>query len=87
MRSMIVVIDHPLLGLFSDLRQRTEDIAIEKLSTEAAIKAFDSGVLHRLARTDEVEHDALLFALELQTDRDKFQSQLRITGQALKIHF
>lgn len=83
MRSMIVVIDHPLLGLFSDLRQRTEDIAIEKLSAKAAIKAFDSGVLRRLARTDEVEHDALLFAPELQTDRDEFRAVVQPDGARL----
>lgn len=70
----MVVVDHPLIGLFPDLRQRTKDIAIKHLSSEAAVEAFDSGVFRWLARSDEVKHDVVPFTPQLQSGRDKLRT-------------
>lgn len=71
---MIVIIDHPLFCLFPDLRQRSEDIAIQQLSSETAVKTFNSCILRWFAWADEVKYDPMLFTPEFQPCGDELRA-------------
>lgn len=54
MGSMGIIIDPPGLDDPARHRQATEHVLVEALVAEAAVEAFNEGVLHRLAGRDVV---------------------------------
>jgi hypothetical protein len=47
-RSLGVVVEHPLLHEMAHMGQRAEQVSVEQLVAKQAVKAFDIGVLRRL---------------------------------------
>jgi len=72
MRAFFIVVSHPLMDELSDLRERVEDVGVEHLSAEGAVKAFDIGVLGRFTRLDMVEADSVILTPCCQFGGDKF---------------
>src|SRR5580658_203555 len=58
MGSVGIIIDAPRLDDPVRHRQATEHVLVEALVAEAAVEAFNEGVLHRLARRDVMPTDA-----------------------------
>src|SRR6266567_5525436 len=54
-----LVVDAPRLNRALRIDQAHEPVLVEALVPEPAVEAFDVRVLDRLARIDEVEHDAM----------------------------
>jgi hypothetical protein len=62
----LVVVEAPGFDDVSCLIQRSEQVLVEAFIPVLAIEAFDVGVLHRLAGTDEVQLDAFLVCPGIQ---------------------
>ena len=58
-RDIPVVVPKQGLGVFSDLSQSSEDANIEHAAAVTPVERFDEAVMHRLARLDEAELDAV----------------------------
>ncbi len=72
-RDLLVVVGQPVFGLFADLAECAEDMHVQDTTPVAAVEAFYEAVLHRTARLDEVQGDALALGPLRQGQRDKFR--------------
>jgi hypothetical protein len=62
MRALRVVVCEPVVAQPLYLRDRREQIGIKHFFAVGAVKAFDEGILIRLARLDVVQRDVLALA-------------------------
>ena len=70
MRAGGVVVPPELLNLESGIGEVEEPVGGETLVAEPAVEAFDVGVLDRLARTNELELDAVTIGPDVERPRD-----------------
>ena len=74
MRSPLIVVSPPGLNLLPGIIQRQEPVDVQTLVPEAAIKRLDEGIVHRLARTAEVQRYLVLICPLIHLLRNKLRT-------------
>ena len=69
----MVVVVHPLGGAGTNVIQGKEDVGVEEFAAQAAVEAFDEGILRGLSGLDEGEGDVILPAEELELVGDELR--------------
>jgi len=73
-RPAVVVVVLPFLRFLTDLIERPEDIGIEEFTPEAAVQAFDTGVLRGFTGLDKRQHDLSVFAPRIEALADELRA-------------
>ena len=67
----MVVVDSPLLDPFDRLGHWAVPVGVRTLIAKPAVEALDEGILHRAARRDEVDVNALRKGLSVKVARGR----------------
>jgi len=71
MQTNRIVSGKPVRNDASDLGQQIEQVAVENLLTESAVKALNEGILRRTTGLNELKHDAMLLCPSSQSHGNK----------------
>src|SRR4249920_1234532 len=78
MRPEMIVVLSPGFDLGARVIERHEPARVEALVAKAAVKRFDERVVGGLARTGEIERDAVLVGPAIERQRYEFWSVVRL---------
>ena len=80
MRTLLIVIDPPGFDLSSCITQTGKPVRIQTFIAQSPVEAFYIGILHRLARLDELQPHSAFFAPGRQCSLAKFRPVVEDNG-------